>query len=164
MKPKSENKAWAILTQKTNPVCVFVLLILLIALLFRLGIWVGYLDKPDTFIHSDTNSYWQPGIELMAKGQFPGFLRTPVYPFFLGFLSQIFNLSSPAIALVQIGISMITLGLIFYFACQWFGKTCAIIAILFFASDIPTCISNNQLITETLFTFMLMCTLTFRLT
>ncbi len=159
MKPKSENKAWAILTKKTNPFSVFVLLIILIALMFRLGIWVGYLDKPDTFIHSDTNSYLQTGIELITNGQFPGFLRTPGYPFFLGFLSQIFSLSSPAIALVQIGISMITLGLIFYFAYQHLGKTCAIIATLFFASDIPTSILNNHLITETIFTFMLMGTL-----
>ena len=158
MKPKSENKAWTILTKKTTPICVFVVLILFIALLFRLGIWVGYLGKPYTFIHQDTNSYWQTGIELITKGQFPGFLRTPVYPFFLGFLNQIFSLSSPAIALVQISISMITLGLMFYFVYQLFGKRCAIIAMLFFASDIPTCISNNQLITETVFTFMLMCT------
>jgi 4-amino-4-deoxy-L-arabinose transferase-like glycosyltransferase len=139
---------------KRKPGYVLVLLpLIVLALAVRLAVWVTYL--PDTFVQPDTQSYLEPGMQLLADGSFPSFSRTPIYPLFLAVASKILSPNPAILALVQIVISIATMVLIYSLCFRLFGLRAALLAMLFMALDTTSAISANQLLSETLFTFLL---------
>ena len=130
--------------------------ILILAFAVRLGIWAAYLNNPGHFFLPDTLSYLEPGKHLLLNGSFPSFLRTPVYPLFLAFVSIIVSSNPANLALVHIIISLITIVLIYDFSLRMFGLKTALLVMLFMALDITSAISANQVLSETLFTLFLM--------
>ncbi len=130
------------------------LLVVVIALAIRICVWTISLDH-DTFIRPDTSTYLKPGLQLLNQGSFPSFSRTPVYPVFLAIVSKILSPDPAILALMQIALSLLTMGLIYYFCIRLFDYRIAVIALVFMALDMTSAFSANHLLSETLFTFLL---------
>jgi 4-amino-4-deoxy-L-arabinose transferase-like glycosyltransferase len=131
------------------------MIVLVLALAIRLGVWVTHLDRPDTFVQPDTLSYLEPGMQLLLDGSFPSFSRTPIYPLFLAILSKILSPNPALLALVQIAISLVTMGLIYNLCSGLFSFRTTLLILILMALDLTSAISANHLLPETLFTFLL---------
>jgi 4-amino-4-deoxy-L-arabinose transferase-like glycosyltransferase len=132
-----------------------VLLVLLLALAARLYIWIDFLGKPEFFVQPDTMSYLHPGMQLIEKGNFPSFSRTPVYPIFLALINTYISSSHAAAALMQIVLSVFTVWMMYLIALRTFGFFAAILCGFFLALDFQSALTANFLLSETLFTTIL---------
>lgn len=128
---------------------------LILALAVRIGVWFSFFDRPDTFVQPDTVTYLEPGMHMLVNGSFPSFLRTPIYPLFLALVSKIMSSDPSILALVQIVISIASMGVIYRLCLRLFTFKTALIVLIFMALDLTSAISSNHLLSETLFTFLL---------
>jgi len=131
------------------------LLFLIIALLLRLGVWLHHDINPEHFIRPDSHSYLSLGAELMEQGTFSDFFRTPVYPLFLGILINKVKTTVSYVVLLQILLSLSTVFLVYKFTKFISNKICALIACFFLATDAISVFSCNLILSETIFTFVL---------
>jgi hypothetical protein len=136
------------------------LLLAAVALSTRLGVWYAHHERPHSYLDADTISYLEPGRKLLGDGTFPSFMRTPVYPLFLGLLDHVAPDSPRTWALIQVMISWGIISAVGYLAGRVFGGSAAIGAMLFLAADWTSAIAANLLMSETLFAFLLLICLT----
>lgn len=130
------------------------LLALIIGLTIRLGIWIVYLNRPENFVQPDTLSYLEPGMQVLTDGSFPSFTRTPIYPLFLALATKFLSPTPATLTLLQIFISLMTIGILYCLCKRFFESKIAILTSIFMALDITSAISANHLLSETLFTFL----------
>ncbi|HLC82336.1 MAG TPA: glycosyltransferase family 39 protein, partial [Bacteroidia bacterium] len=141
------------------------LIILLLAAIIRLILLFAIMIKnPDGIYVHDSYGYWNLGYNLTNSGIFsrseniplePDYYRTPVYPIFIAF-AELIGPEGFSIILLQIIIAVLTC----YFAHRiayllttnsFISNTAALIV----AIDLPSVALTNLVLTETLFTFLL---------
>jgi hypothetical protein len=119
--------------------------------------------NPDGFWSHDSHGYWTLGTNLIERHVFsqestapfePDHSRTPAYPLFLGALAA-FGLTPPMIVVVQLFVAAATCVLTTRLARRLVpSDTTAVLAGLVVALDVPSIVFANTLLTETLFTFL----------
>lgn len=140
------------------------LVIILVAWLFRLSILIPVLYHPERSLHNDTASYLAIAQNLSSGHGYshcqelpywPNVMRTPVYPFFLAGLLIIFDGNLGLIVLAQIFLDLLITGMIYSIGIKFFNYKTALFASLLYASSMVSVGMTGFLITETLFTFLI---------
>jgi 4-amino-4-deoxy-L-arabinose transferase-like glycosyltransferase len=142
-------------------------IVLTFALVSRLGtFWIVVCgNDPSRAVASDTASYDESARALLRTGRFavrperpdlPQTIRTPGYPAFLATVYALFGeRHEPAVA-VQVLVSVGTIALAYGVACRVFGRRAAGVAAVLLALDPDSFVFSQLLLTETLFTFVLL--------
>lgn len=144
-------------------------LLLLISCGFKLLVaWVA-VDKPSGFMTSDSLTYIKPAEALLTHGVYsispdrigtPDTLRTPGYPVFIAGVYRLAGTRIVAIVMAQIAISLGTLILVFLLASElWHHPRTGLIATLLLTLDLASFTYTFWILSETLFTFLLMAAL-----
>jgi 4-amino-4-deoxy-L-arabinose transferase-like glycosyltransferase len=141
-------------------------LIMLLSLLFKVGIGIAALAVDGEGItDSDSISYHEPARALLHLGRFASSpdwpeiaetYRTPGYPLFLAAVYALFGEGYPQVIPVQIGISLGTMLLIYWIGRTLWSANVALLAVLIFAFDVASFTYTLKVMSETLFTFLLM--------
>lgn len=148
-----------------NRVVSGIIVILTVALIARTLLFLGiFLKHPDGFFQIDSYGYWRIAENIINHGSFsqsstqplrPDHVRTPVYPLFIGLL-RCAGLRAPGIVFTQILFSSITCLFVILLTYELIGSwKPACLAGLLLATDIPSIVLSNCLLTEALFTFLL---------
>ncbi len=144
-------------------------IIICLALILRFALAVFLIlaypkDKFDDYI--DTQGYMLLAENLLEKGVFsgsenapyaPDTKRTPGFPLYLGIIYSIFGFQSNMFFFVNSLISALTCGFAFLLCKPLLGIKTARLAAILLAVDIDSILTANYIITETLFTFLLIC-------
>jgi 4-amino-4-deoxy-L-arabinose transferase-like glycosyltransferase len=142
-------------------------MILALAALARLAVWATVTQAdPARFLRPDSAGYLDSAAALVQLGRFavapnqpenPQRFRTPGYPFYLAALQQLTGRTDPAtLALSQIGLSLTSLALVYWLGLSLWNGRVAALAALIFGFDIPAFAHTFLLISETLFTLLLL--------
>ncbi len=136
-------------------------IVLSIALLLRTALPLAALathHDSSVFLENDTETYLRPAEALLTSGAFntashPEIVRTPGYPLFLmpGLLSE--HVKAVTIAL-QIMISTLTVFLVYLTSKTMFSSTTAYCCASLYAIEPLSIFYCSQLLSETLFTFL----------
>ncbi len=143
--------------------------ILTISLAVKLMLWLFILLTDSTsFLDKDSKGYQNIAMALLKTGMYapspersqePETNRTPGYPIFLAVLYGTI-LVDPSIAiLAQIVISTVSVALVYWIALSLWGEKTALLAALLFLLDMGFLAFSLKLLTETLFSFLLLCLL-----
>jgi len=142
--------------------------ILVLALALRLILFLSLVRTPQAFLQSDAGSYDQLAANLVSRGVFsdldrppytPDAFRTPLYPLFLAGIYWVAGRSYAAVVLVQCLLSLATVYLVYRLGRLVSGVTAGLAAALIAACDAGQIIHANLLLTETLYTFLLVSAL-----
>jgi 4-amino-4-deoxy-L-arabinose transferase-like glycosyltransferase len=141
------------------------LIILTFAFLIRIIYFVCIIIRnPDGIYVFDSYGYWQIAFNVREYGIFsqsydfpiePDYFRTPVYPLFI-ILSEALGPEGFSIIVFQILLGVLTCYFTYKIARELTGSDfISNISALIIAIDIPSIVMNNLVLTETLFTFLL---------
>lgn len=134
------------------------------SLLLKLGMLVAYLDHSERFWSTDTGTYWGPARALETAGRFsesaeeierPETIRTPGYPLFLAACFALAGEGVLAPLVAQILLSLITLYGVHRMAAARRSTATGWAAAVLLAVDVNSFALALKLLTETLFTFLL---------
>lgn len=139
--------------------------VFLVALLVRLVPYVLMVSNPQRFFSNpDAFGYDTLAINLVQQRAFslattapytPDVSRTPIFPAFLAGIYLVFG-HAPAVAvLVNIGVAALGCVFTYILGRQLFGTAVAYVASLALAFDVTAVVFANQLLTETLYTLLL---------
>lgn len=138
----------------------------LAALVLRLLFFVAAAREPTRFmIESDSGEYWRLALNLAAGRGFsqaeappyaPDVRRTPVYPAFVAAAAKLSGGSVEAAILLGIAASVATVLLVVKLTTRLFGPEAGVWAGLCLALDLTSAAYANQLLTEAIFTLLLM--------
>jgi 4-amino-4-deoxy-L-arabinose transferase-like glycosyltransferase len=140
------------------------LLILCTALVLRLPFVAIVAVHPDRMWLNDSASYLRPAVNLLAGHGFsqsesppfvPDTVRTPTYPLFLVGLFAVAGRAPLAIALAQMALSAVTAVLVYVIGRRLLRERQALIAGLLFSLALGPVVYSVLILSETLFTFML---------
>src|SRR5437773_1926650 len=135
-------------------------LILLTGCLLRLALWLWFEPLP---IHIwDEGEYHQLAVSLAERGEFayrPGVLtshRPPLYPSFVALVYKLFGVGNvPAVRLLQAGLSLATVYLVYDLGRQLYGRRVGLLAGGLYCFYPSLLVFNNLLLTEPLFNLLL---------
>lgn len=141
------------------------LIILLLAAITRLTLLSAILIKnPDGIYVHDSYGYWNIGYNVTHNGVFsqsenfpfdPDYYRTPVYPLFITF-AELIGPEGITIIILQIIVAVLTCYFVFKIAHLLTNNSfISNIAALIVAVDLPSIALSNLVLTETLFTFLM---------
>lgn len=120
--------------------------------------------EPNGVFSPDSRSYLDSAQAIVSTGRFavspeqpdmPQIVRTPGYPAFLALFFRLFGERYVPVILAQIGLSVGTLLIIYLLAARLWTGDAGLLAVLFLSLDLPSCLSTQKILTETLFTFCL---------
>jgi 4-amino-4-deoxy-L-arabinose transferase-like glycosyltransferase len=144
-----------------------VALVLGVSLALKLLVFFAiYPRDADRIVAPDTQSYERPALALVRSGRFassptdlhvPETRRTPGYPGFMALTYAAFGEHRHAIALLQLGLSTLTLWITYLIAFRISGPRPAWAALLILTLDLLTLVYSQLLMTETLFTLLIVC-------
>jgi len=138
--------------------------ILSIALVAYLLVWWIAGLRDNAYMQIDSLDYLFLGKTLFETGEFTSLFRTPIFPAFAGFWNDFVGLSTAQFILVQIAMAVANIALIgravSFFVDQKWQK----IVMLVFALDLVTIQVANWVLSETLFSFLLLVSLNVFLT
>jgi len=148
--------------------------ILVFAFLIRIAYFFAILiNNPEGFYVYDSNGYWNIAYNLKKYGIFsqsidipiePDYYRTPLYPFFI-LLAESIQVETIPIIILQIILGVATCYYTYKLAQIIFKTTfISCIAAFIMAIDVPNIVMNNLVMTETLFTFLLIITIYYYVT
>ncbi len=140
--------------------------LILASLVLKLAVWsVVVTQEPGRFIYQDSHTYHNTARSLVQLGRFsisperpeePETYRTPGYPLFLAPSYFVFQERPAAAIASQILLSLGTLALLFFLARERFGAATGYLAALLLALDLASFTHSLLLLTETLFTFLML--------
>lgn len=141
------------------------LFILGLAFLLRIIYFICIIIRnPDGIYVHDSYGYWQIAFNVREYGIFsqsydlpidPDYYRTPLYPLFI-ILAEAIGPEGFSIIALQIILAIITCYLTYKIAFEITGSSfISNIAALIIAIDVPSIVMNSLVLTETLFTFLL---------
>jgi len=146
-------------TKKLFVATLFALITL--AVIIRVVFIVYAFHYPQRTRDNDTPAYIDNAEYLLTKHEYPPTaFRTPGYPIFLAILFSVFGQNPFAITLIQFLLGGATIFLIYQIGIKLFhSKRSALLAGMLFALSLESIISAFFLLTETLFTFLVVCTI-----
>ena len=108
------------------------------------------------FLEGDSQSYLLPAWELATgQGFSPELRRTPLYPLLIAATFKVLGQDLDALALVQHGLGLGTVGLTYLLGRWLFGRAAGVIGALALAVSGPQLIYERYVMTEALFGFVL---------
>ena len=126
--------------------------VLLVAIVVRLA----FALRPPPFLTPDSQGYFLPGWELAnGLGFGPELRRTPLYPLFVGLVVFVFGEDLRGLVLAQHALGVLTAGLTFALGRLAFGRLAGLVAGLGVALAGPLLIYEHYVLTESLFTCLL---------
>ena len=145
-------------------------LVLLASLAVKLALWARYLAAADpaALLRGDAGEYHDSARALLETGTFavspalpllPQTFRTPGYPSFLAAVYALFGERPAAALLVQLPLSAATIALVYLLARGLWGARVALLASVLLALDVGSLLLSLALLTETLFTLLLVAVL-----
>lgn len=149
--------------QRYLPARLAVLLGVLLALSFTIFLRV-HPAHPERVAAPDSASYENSALALLRAGTFsvsedepgvPQTVRTPGYPAFLAAVYRVFGVSRGAVVSLQILLSAATVWLAYLMAASLWGEGPAFLSAVLLALDFISLYLPQQLLTDTLFTFLL---------
>ena len=137
------------------------LVIFCFAFIFRISLLFIAYHYPERTLTNDSLSYIEPAKYLLRNGAYthPSALRTPVYPLFLAIIYGLFGESQFYVVLVQVIIGLLTIYMTYKLSCEIFPTSKNITGILLLSFGLESILSPFFVMTETLFTFLLVCVL-----
>lgn len=136
--------------------------VICIAFILRALLLFIAFQNPERSILPDTDSYIQPALALLENGgQYTtaSAIRTPIYPMFIALVYWLFGKHLAAIISVQILVSTLTVLLTYRLGLQFFPKNVAVLGAFLAAISVELIVHSFYIITETLFTFLLLASL-----
>jgi 4-amino-4-deoxy-L-arabinose transferase-like glycosyltransferase len=143
--------------------------VLLGSLAVKLVLWAGFLAAADPalLLQGDSREYHDSARALLETGSFavspglhlPQTFRTPGYPAFLAAVYGVVGARPAAALLVQIVLSVATLALVYLLVRRLWGARVALAATVLLALDVASLLLSLALLTETLFTLLLVAAL-----
>jgi hypothetical protein len=146
--PPSQSDNWS----KWTTVCI------LIALLPRLLLWTISWSHPERAFSPDTETYLTPALYLLSHGTYPAgsALRTPVYPVFIALTYLLLGPGPSHVILVQVILSVWSVADTLVLGRLLLPRGAAIAGALLMASSLESIVASFMLLSETLFTFLLL--------
>lgn len=140
--------------------------IFIVAFILRIFLWTNNLSVPiKYYVDPDAYDYVIAAHNLLEENGFssdtappytPDIFRTPIYPLFIAGVYAISGHSDAAVVLVQLIIGSFLGSLLYLSLLSWgFSRRSGLIAGFLFAADPLTTLNANLLMTETLFTFLI---------
>lgn len=123
---------------------------------------IVYHEDPNRIISPDTLSYENPALALLKTGRFyssadpgalPEFVRTPGYSIFLAAIYLLLGSDRYGVTIVQILLSGVTIGLVFFIVLRLRNRRAALIAALLMGLEPIAFLYSHFILTETLFNF-----------
>lgn len=147
------------------------LTILAVTLVLRLSVSL-YIQsfKPSRAFTSDSFSYLNSVRALLQLGKFavspeepkkPQTMRTPGYPAFIALIYMIFGEKNLPVILIQILISLGTIAITYFIARKLWNSRVALASVALLSLDVNSFLYSQMLLTETLFTFLLVAAIAF---
>jgi hypothetical protein len=144
--------------------------VLLGSLAVKLALWARYVATADpaSLLRADAGEYHDSARALLETGTFsvspalpllPQTFRTPGYPSFLAAIYALVGERPAAALLVQLVLSVVTLGVVYLLARELWGERVALLATALLAVDVGSLHLSLALLTETLFTLLLVAVL-----
>jgi len=147
----------------------YVFIFLFTICVIRVVIWWHATNiSTGTFLQADSSGYIEPAKALVKFGRFsvspvfpdiPETVRTPGYPAFIAAVFLVFGEKVQAVILGQVLLNLVSLVLVYYIAVQLWDWRAGLLAMMLFAFDVLSTGYVFQLMSETLFTFYLLCML-----
>lgn len=139
-----------------------IILVFVLALAIRLILFGYYLGvNPAGFLPCiDSHNYIELAKNLLAYGMigappYPDVYWTPLYPVFIAGVYLLTAYSTPAVIIIQLLISSLGCCLLYITAARHIPKGIALTVALALAPDVPTVGYANTILSETLFSFLL---------
>lgn len=139
-----------------------VLRVLGLATALRLGVFLAAVSSPQRFWSLDDRDYIGLATHLHAgyltnAGSWfdAGLRRPPVYPLVIRGVYDVFGRHYAPVIALQIVVGVATVGLVYWLAGLLLPHRAALLAALLLAIDPASIVFTNQLLTETLFAFLL---------
>ncbi|MBI1888847.1 MAG: glycosyltransferase family 39 protein, partial [Candidatus Spechtbacteria bacterium] len=141
-------------------------LLILVFLIVKLALFLpAYMSDQSRVFMGDSYLYQNSAQTLLKLGRFsqslaspdaPQIVLTPGYPLFLAKIYSLFGIHNLPVILAQILLSAASLLLAYALARKFLHQRIAFIAIVFLALDPASFVNSFLLLTETLFTFLLL--------
>lgn len=138
------------------------LVVLGVAAVLRFGLFLAAAPSPQRFWSPDDREYIPIANHLhdsylLSSGHLfdLGLRRPPVYPLFLRAVFDVFGQHYAAVVAVQLVLSVATVGLVYWLAQLMLPRRLALLAAFLLAIDPASIVFANQMMTETLFAFLL---------
>ena len=138
------------------------LVVLGLAALLRFAVLFAAVGSPERFWSPDDREYIPIANHLHASyltgsGHFfdLGLRRPPLYPLFLRAVFDVFGRHYAPVVIIQLGLSVATVALAYWLACLLLPRRLALLAAFLLAADPASIVFANQMMTETLFAFLL---------
>ena len=139
-----------------------ILRVLGLAAALRLGVFLVAVSHPQRFYSLDDRDYIGLATHLHAgyltgSGFWfdAGLRRPPVYPLVIRGVYDVFGRHYAPVIVLQLAIGIATVGLVYWLARLFLTTRAALVAALLLAIDPASIVFTNQLLTETLFAFLL---------
>lgn len=154
---------------RSSPLVVLLLsLLVLFAGLSRLSVFrYVYSFNETSILAPDSASYLNTARAFLQCGKLavapenpdiPQIRRTPVYPLFIAFVFWISdNEAYGSLIVLQILFSLGTIMVSYLIASELFNPPAALFSALFMTLELPSFVNSQQILTDTLFTFVLSC-------
>lgn len=140
--------------------------VLLIGIGLRTALFVNFLLHPQKMMDGDSRQYETIAVNLLDHRVFsqatqppyePDSVRTPVYPLFIALVFKTFGRQLYAVAFVQLLLSCLSFWFLWRVATLLsYPERVRKVAVLFFALDVMSVIYTPTIMTETLFTCLLL--------
>jgi 4-amino-4-deoxy-L-arabinose transferase-like glycosyltransferase len=153
------------LQRKPGPVVKWAVILVVIGVLIRFGLWLWVSRNPPLLIQGDGIGYERIARNVIEGNGFSmdatppytlDMLRTPGYPLFLIGVYLAVGYRPEIVTLIQVVLSLITLYVAYRLAVHLFDARAAWIALALMAVDIGTIILANVTLTESLFMVLLL--------
>jgi 4-amino-4-deoxy-L-arabinose transferase-like glycosyltransferase len=133
-----------------------------LAAVLRLAVFLAAARSPQRFWSPDDREYIPIANHLhdsylASSGRLfdLGLRRPPVYPLFLRAVFEVFGPHYAAVVAIQLVLSVATVALVYWLAQLLLPRTLALLAAFLLAIDPASIVFANQMMTETLFAFLL---------
>lgn len=146
---------------------LLVVVLICTALLRIVAVLTVYRVEPTRTLRPDSQSYVDSARALVELGRFavspdsPNLaqtVRTPGYPAFIAAVYAIFGETNLPVLLAQIVLSVAAIGLVYLLGRILWSSTVAVISAIVLALDSSSFLYSQMVLTETLFTFVLVLT------
>lgn len=146
-----------------RPSLLLTLLIIILGLGKLIFFIVGTSGQISKIFEPDSSSYINTALAFQETGQFAVSLekleiaqtqRTPGYPLFISTMLLLFS-DYEGIIIAQILLSLGTIILTYFLVIQFWSPSIALLSAGLLSLDIPSFVNSQQILTDTLFTFLL---------
>lgn len=129
------------------------------ALCLYIFVWFLASFDPEAYIQIDSVDYQFLGEKMFTEWQFPSSFRTPVFPAFVGFWKTVLGLNVSQFILIQIVLALANISMLGRIVSYFAAKKWQFFAMIVLSLDLLTVQVTNYILSETLFSFLLLLSL-----